>query len=97
MEKPSAGVKELQGKGHTIDFHNIKLPKDNEEILDGETFLIEAKQMVAQALHQEDDNCESFYFELQECLINLPPLEVMDNPITVNNIVNHQSTPTYPF
>ena len=94
MEKPSAGVKELQGKGRLIDFHRIKLPKDNEEILDGETFLIEAKQIVMTSLRQEalESNDESFYIELQECLLNLPPLDVMDNPITVNNIVNHQST-----
>ena len=98
MEKPSAGVKELQGKGRTIDFHNIKLPKDNEEILEGETFLIEARQILTEALCQADlrssaeDNDESFYTELQECLLNLPPLNVMENPITIRNIVNHQST-----
>ena len=69
--KPSAGVKELQGKDQTIDFHNIKLPKDDEEILEGKTFLSE---------------------ELRECLLNLPPLNTMDNLLTINNIVNHQST-----
>ena len=95
MEKPSAGVKELQGKGPLIDFHNIKLPsKDSEEILDGETFLIEAKQIVLNSLLQEtlEVNGKLFYLELEECLLNLLSLEVMDNPITINNIVNHQST-----
>ena len=38
MEKPSAGVKEQQGLGCLINFHNIKIPKDKEEILDGKTF-----------------------------------------------------------
>ena len=96
MEKPSAGVKELQGKGRLVDFHNIKLPKDNEEILDGETFLSEAKQIVINALIEEasTSNDESFYQDLEECLLNLPPLETMDNPITINNIVNHQSSDT---
>ena len=37
MEKPSVGIKEQQGRGKLIDFHNIKLPKDNEEIIKGET------------------------------------------------------------
>ena len=98
MEKPSAGVKELQGKGKLIDFNSIKLPQDNEEIIDGETFLNIAQQIVTgctQATERSLDtnqNNETFYIELRECLLNLPPLDVMDNPITINNIVNHQSS-----
>ena len=95
MEKPSVGLKELQGKGgFIVNFHNIKLPKDNEEILEGETFLSKARQIVIDALLQEESeaNNKLYYLELQECLLNLPPLEVMDNPITINKIVNHQST-----
>ena len=42
MEKPLVGDRESQGKGHIINFKDIKLPKDNEEILDGETFFQEA-------------------------------------------------------
>ena len=47
-----------------------------------------------EVLHQEvlESNNKLFYVKLQECLLKLPPLEAMDNPITVNNIVNHQST-----
>ena len=41
MEKPIVGDIEAQGKGHLINFKDIKLPKDNEEILDGETFFQE--------------------------------------------------------
>ena len=58
-------------------------------------FLVKQKQIVIDALIQEpsEDNNDSFYLKLEECLLNLPPLEVvMDNPITINNIVNHQST-----
>ena len=29
--------------------------------------------------------------ELRECLLNLPSLDVMDNPITINQIINHQA------
>ena len=50
MEKPYTGVKELQGKGHIINFHNIKLPQDNEGILEGKTFLSEARQILIDAL-----------------------------------------------
>ena len=42
MEKPLVGDREAQGKGHLINFKDLKLPKDNEEILDGETFFQEA-------------------------------------------------------
>ena len=68
-----------------IDFHNIKLLKDNEEFLEGETFHSEARQIFIDALHQEEKeyNNKVFYLELEECLLNLPPLNVMDNPITI--------------
>ena len=42
MEKPLVGDREAQGKGHLINFKDIKLPKYNEDILDGETFFQEA-------------------------------------------------------
>ena len=69
--------------------------------VDGETFLNIAKDLVAQAIQTTESkiknkskvkNDESFYTELRECLLNLPSLETMDNPITISNIVNHQST-----
>ena len=42
MEKPLVGDKEAQGKGNLINFKYIKLTKENEEILDGETLFQEA-------------------------------------------------------
>ena len=42
MEKPLVGDREAQGKGHLINSKDIKLPKDNEGILDGETLFQEA-------------------------------------------------------
>ena len=42
MEKPLVGDRQVQGKGHLVNFKDLKLPKDNEEILDGETFFQEA-------------------------------------------------------
>ena len=75
MEKPSVGDRELQGTtGTLIDFNNIEMQKDTEEILEGETFFA-----------ANEDN------KLIECFLNLPPLEEMINPITIINIINHQS------
>ena len=74
MKKPSVGDKELQGKGKPIDFNQIKLPKDDEEILDGETFQAEAKAILQAMLNkqiakEEEDNhgrnCETFHQELK--------------------------------
>ena len=42
MEKPLVGDREAQGKVHLINLKDIKIPKENEEILDGETFFQEA-------------------------------------------------------
>ena len=101
MEKPSAGIKEQQGRGKLIDFNNIKLPKDDEEIIDGETFLSILERASETIINEETNdvskNSESFYQELKECLLNLPPLEEMDIPITTNYIVNHQSTDLLPL
>ena len=93
MEKPAAGAKELKGLGRPIDFSKIKVPEDDEEILDGETFLDTARAIVSSITKSHQPlQFESFQVELHECLLNLPSLEVMDNPITINNIVNHQAT-----
>jgi len=72
MEKPSVGNRELQQKGRLIDFNQIAVPKDDEDILDGESFFLAD-------------------IEIQDCLLNLPPLAELYNPITITNIVNHQS------
>ena len=64
MKKPSVGDKELQGKGKPIDFNSIKLPKDDEEILDGETFQAEARAILHLMLNEQDNssrNCEAFH------------------------------------
>ena len=42
MKKPLVGDRESEGKRHLIDFKDIKLSKDNEEILDGETLFQQA-------------------------------------------------------
>ena len=41
MEKAIVGDRQAQGKGHLINFKDIKLPKDNEEILNGEALFQE--------------------------------------------------------
>ena len=52
MKKPSVGDKELQRKGKLIDFNQIELPKDDKEILDGETFQADAPLSEAEAFVQ---------------------------------------------
>ena len=75
MEQPSVGDRELQETtGTRIDFNNIEMQKDTEEILEGETFFAANES-----------------YKLIECFLNLPPLEEMINPITIINIINHQS------
>ena len=74
MAKQSVGDRVLQGKGRPIDFKKIAAPKDNEEILDGESFFLDLEDR-----------------EVQDCLANLPPLQEMHNPLTINNIMNHQA------
>ena len=54
MEKPSAGIKELQGRGKLINFNTIDIPKDDEEILDAETFLSAAHYICKSIINQED-------------------------------------------
>ena len=44
MEKPLVGDIEAQDKVYLIHFKDIKRPKENEEILDGETFFQEASE-----------------------------------------------------
>ena len=98
MQKPLVGDRELQGKGKLNDFNSIQLPKDDEEILDGETFSAEAQaRAIVQALLKEHHNKSEERIndskqnnELKECLLNLPSLDVMDSPITINQIINHQ-------
>ena len=89
------GIKELQGCGKLIDFNNIQLPKDEEEIIEGETFISIAHKFCESIIHdQKADiiNDNSIYQDLEECFLNFPPLEEMDNLITTNSIDSHQAT-----
>ena len=63
MKKPSVGDEELQGKGKTTDFDRIKLPEDDEEILDRETFQVEGRAILHMTLNEQENssrNCEAF-------------------------------------
>ena len=54
-----------------IDFNQIAVPTDDENMLDGESFFLAD-------------------IEIQDCLLNFPPLAELYNPVTITNIVNHQ-------
>ena len=94
MEKASVGVKEQQGHGRLIDFKKIVIPNDEEEILDGETFTNWACDIVSNIIkhRKTNKNNKSFYKELNKYLLNLPPLKAMENLITIDNIINHQTS-----
>ena len=84
---------------HVVSYNIEKLL---EEILYGETFLNIARNLGNSAMQntgQTDNskNDECFYIELRECLLNLPPLETMENPITIANIVNHDKFTNLPL
>ena len=87
-EKTSVGDREQQAKlGTTIYFKIIIVTKDDEDIMDGETFHIDTYTTTN----------ESYYAtfmeipELMEWFLNLPALDFMpDNPTTITNIINHQ-------
>ena len=93
MKKPSVGDREQQAEGGTaIDFENIVVPKDDEEILDDETFQIDT-------FTTRNENYYATFREipeLMECYLNLLELDVMPaNPTTITNIINHQMRDRY--
>ena len=60
------------------------------ELLQDKTFINLSREIVQDVINQQE--IETFYNNLQECLLNLPPLKVMENPLTINNVINKQST-----
>ena len=55
-----------QGLGQLIDFHKIQIPKDEEEILDGKTFIILAQDMDLKIIvkqNKEDRNKNESFWE----------------------------------
>ena len=81
MEKPSVRDREQQAKGGTtIDFKDIEVPKDDGEIMDGETFHIETYTTTNESYYATFTEIP----ELMECYLNLPALDVMPaNPTTI--------------
>lgn len=81
MEKPTAGDKELQGKGGTrIDFKNIDLPKDLENILGCKTFFATNYNTGEWSMTRESfvNLLEDLVYT--ECMLNLP--QDLNNPVT---------------
>ena len=81
MEKPSPGEKEQQELCGLIDFINIDIQKDDEEILEGKTFINLDKELVSDSIttmEPKTRNNELFHNKLRECLLNLPPPDAME-------------------
>ena len=77
--------------GTPIDFHTIKVPKDD-TLIDDERFF----NMVEMFVKDERLHKEELYFNIEEdneildLFLNLPPTAEMHNPINIQNIANHQ-------
>ena len=88
MEKPSVVDREQQAKGGTtIDFKNIEVPKDDEEIMDGENFHIDTYTTTNESYYTTFMEIS----ELMECYLNLPALDFTPaNTTNITTIINHQ-------
>ena len=82
-EKGNPTVTQKQNRSGTfIDFNKLNATRNDEMILEDEAFL-----NISEAENHsniEDDN------ELIECFLNLPTMEELPNPISLQNILNHQ-------
>ena len=78
MAKPTVGKKEQQGLGKLIDFVNIKIPKDEDDVFFNEL------PVLLPSICGNDDT------DIIECFLNLPALQEMQCPITTTMIRNHQ-------
>ena len=76
-----------------LDFHTIKVPKDN-TIIDDEALFTLEEICVKDA--RIDNNNSGVYFhidkdkDIMDLFLNLPPMDEMHNPIQMQNINNHQ-------
>ena len=77
--------------GTPIDFHTIKVPKDETLIDDERFFNLQELYVRDNRINSSEDYC-SFNEdnELMDLFLNLPPMAEMQNPINMQNISNHQ-------
>ena len=74
-----------------INFHTIKVPKDNTLIDDERFFNLQELYVIDERVNMSDN-----YFtidddnEIMDLFLNLPPMGKMHNPINIQNIHNHQ-------
>jgi transposase InsO family protein len=76
MDKPSKGRNE--NKGTTIDFNNIKIPEDTDDV-----FATEFPSIM-------NSICNNEHTEMIQCFLNQPIPEEMENPINLVTIQQHQ-------
>ena len=107
MSKPSVGDKEIymkkNNKGTAVDWHLLKVPEINDDIdelcltitaIGDDDFRNESKEQYN--YNNDEPNlfnglCDNTEDDTVECLINLPSYQNLINPLTMQNIYNHQS------
>ena len=77
--------------GTPIDFHTIKVPKDDTMIDDERFFNLNEVYVRDERIN----NCDSYFNidddnEIMDLFLNLPPMTEMHNPINMQDIHNHQ-------
>ena len=83
-EKGNLTVTQKRNRSGTIiDFNNLNATRNDDMILEEETFFNNISD-IEQHSNIEDDN------ELIDCFLNLPTLDGSPNPISLQNIWNHQ-------
>ena len=88
----AVGDNNNQRKGtQPINFHTIKVPRDDTLIDDEHFFTVEEMYVKEKCLHKDE-----LYFsakdeeEIMDLFLNLPLLTEMQNPINIQQIANHQ-------
>ena len=77
--------------GTPVNFHTIKVPRDDTLIDDDRFFNVEEMYVIDERLHKED-----LYLNIEEdndildLFLNLPPTLEISNPINMQEIANHQ-------
>ena len=74
----------------------MEKPSVRDRELQGKGRRVDFHKIAAPKDEEEILDGEAFFLdvqdqEVQECLVNLPPLPDLPNPITINNIINHQA------
>ena len=90
-------AKKDEEKGTFVDFKKLELLPDNEFVIDGEAFLhsLHDDNEVIKCLFPDNVDPNETLLDLphilSESMLNLPHKSMMENPLVMNNIEQHQA------